>query len=287
MNHISFSNLIHTTSSTQLILYRINLQKVDELKNQNRLSGYKPIQMKDLNQFPIDEYLLGMLSEEEVRNFDNQVQTNESLALEITQRRAIIEHLEVLEDRRMMEQIAQVHAQQKKSSAKVVPMRSRFRVFAVAAVVALLLTAGWWLMNNTTGSQDLYAQYYSSYTLRFGDRSSNEDLINIAGGHYIDKNYEAAGPIFEQILAEDPSQSKARFALGISRMECKKWKEAQAPFQQLIDQNDPLYGDAAAWYLALTYYKLDKTMQAKALLEDIVAKNGEYKTKAKDFLEKF
>lgn len=244
--------------------------------------------MSNFNDSKIDEYLLGILPPEEIAIFEKQIQANKALANEVSQRRIIIDHLEALEDRRMVDQVKQIHRQERSGGGRIVPFK-RFRLLAVAALILVSLGAGWWLWNSsqTPQSQDLYATYYAPYDLRFGDRSDQKDLLNEAGGYYIDGNYEKAAQLFQNVLNENPEEAKAMLALGIAQMEMEQWNDAIPTFQQLIQTNDFLYADKAKWYLALTYYQLSRLDESKKLLKELSnKKSADFSAKAGVLLEK-
>lgn len=238
--------------------------------------------MKNFDENKIDDYLRGDLSSTEKLAIEKEMQSNPELAADIKRQQAIIEHLKVLEYRRMSALVKDVHQQEhSRSHLKAKP----YRFLAVAAAILLMLTAGWWMWDNNT-SQDLYAQYYESYDLRFGNRSTS-DVLSEAGGYYIDGNFEKAIPLFEEALRAIPDERKASFALGIAQMELEQWEQALPYFQQLIDSKDILYAQNAKWYMALSLYQLGRMEEAQTLLSELSQdKQARFSKKASDFLQK-
>jgi len=220
----------------------------------------------------IDAYLRGELNEADKQQFEETAEQDEELARELAFRKLTLEHLELLEDRKIADQVQAVHQaeiKQRQGRAKV----KRLRFLAMAAAILLLLSFAWWLWPSAVAPDALYAEYYAPYELPFGNRNEM-DALTEAGVYYQSGDYEQAVPAFRELLAQDPSRSKVTFALGISQMELQQWPEASAHFQQLIEQDDPLYAGLARWYLSLCYLKMDNTASAVTQLETLADDTG-------------
>jgi len=244
--------------------------------------------MKDFNDLKIDEYVLGILTAEEKAAMEKVIATDNEIAEEIRTRLALMEHLEAIEDQKMMAQVREIHQGEKAKRSKTVAF-PRSRIIAIAAGLILLLGAGWWAWSTQQEIKptDFYAANFEAYDLRFGSRDNEKDILQQAGGFYLDKNYKKAIPLFEQVLTEKPEEAKARFALAIAQMAEKDFKNAQLNLQFLIDNNDFLYANTAKWYLALSYLNENKIEAANQLLLEICAdKQAGFSVKACNLNEK-
>ena len=221
----------------------------------------------------LDAYLRKELSSEEQQKLEKEIAENEELAQELKRQEMVLEHIELIEDRRMAEQVKAIHLQEMKRRRQGGRIRSIRQWAAAAAVVLLLSIAGWWLWPTSNSPEQLFAQHYEAYDLTFGNRSEGDPLV-LAGSSYLANDYEAAAVAFESILQDDPTQSKARFALGICHMELKQWGNAVQSFEQLVKGQDALYADNARWYWALALLKLDRAEEAASQLEILSTTNG-------------
>ena len=228
--------------------------------------------MKYSNRDKIDAYLKGELNEEEKQQFEKEIDKDEMLAQELHFHDMTQHHIELLEDRRITEQVKAIHQEElKKRKRKAVVKQIRYWV--VAASILLVLALSWRLWNSPTTNPDaLYAEYYTAYELPFGNRNEQNSLTE-AGAFYLAGDYENAAPIMEGLLVSDPNLSKLQFALGICKMELEQWDQAIPLFEQLIKNKDVLYADNARWYLALCALKLNNPTTAIEQLE--ILKNAE------------
>ena len=102
---------------------------------------------------------------------------------------------------------------------------------------------------------------------------------------YSSGNYKGAIKSYEKYLKEDPSNTQARYYLGLSYLEEEKESKALAQFDFILqDESDPYYEDAE-WYKAQTLLRMEQKTAAKEELEKIQAKPGKYKSRATESLK--
>lgn len=223
----------------------------------------------------IDEYLLNRLQGAELETFEKQLAQNPSLADEVAQHRQLMAAVDALGDLSMKERVRKIH-QLEMGRAKSPKPNSTWK-WAIAIGIILIAAASLWLVlrpKPQTPAQ-LYANYYEPYALSFGTRSTeSEQLLAEAGRLYKSGNFAEARPIFEQALATNSTDTKARLALGICQMELGQYDQALTQFNGLIAANDPLFGEQAIWYAAMVKLKQGDAASCKALLEGIISNKG-------------
>ena len=88
-----------------------------------------------------------------------------------------------------------------------------------------------------------------------------DDMREIAVKYYYDQNYDAAIPLFRQILNEqqaDGNPNQIRIFLAVSLLQTKRASEAEPFLKEVIKHGNNIYISAARWYLGLCYlYKQD------------------------------
>ena len=228
--------------------------------------------MENSSEDKISAYLRGELSDLEQQSLVDKIANDPELAKELNRQKMISEHIELLEDRKITEQVRAVHKREMERRRKSLRFK-KLKKWAIAAIVLLLISLAWWLWQRPTTPEKLFAENYAAYDLYFGDRGEG-DLMIEAGGLYLSANYESAIPLFEKLLEQDKTLTKARFALGICQMELGNWEKAISNFQPLIEEKDILYAENAQWYVALALIKLDKLEEAKTYLNQLKGNNN-------------
>ncbi|MBK8562955.1 MAG: tetratricopeptide repeat protein [Saprospiraceae bacterium] len=245
--------------------------------------------MNSSDQHTIDEYLLNRLDGEELKAFEQLLAQDESLMNEVIERRQLLSAMEMVGDLQMKERVKRIHLTEIGRIEKP-PVTTNPRKWIFAFVLLLIASlAIWWVMRPKAQTPpQLYAQYYQPYDLNFGTRNmdANQALAE-AGGLYKSGKYAEALALFEQALTANPADSKARLALGICQLELGQYDQALAQFNALMDANDPLFGEQAIWYAAMTKLQQEDIVGCKALLEGILSnQEGQYQEKAKELSNK-
>ena len=233
----------------------------------------------------IDSYLLNNMNDIEIKAFEQRLASDEELAEVVRQRREMLAVVDAIGDIRMKDRVRQLH----RTAVERDTSRSAKTTWKWAIAIVLLLSAAifFWFFLRKPAPNELYANYYEPYSLSFGARSTEtEQRLTAAGQFYLSRDYANALPIFQEILASQPGDSKARLAAGICQMELKRYDLALANFQTLVAANDPLYLEQAIWYSALARIGQNDLAAAKPLLERIAEDEGaQFQAKAKELLD--
>ena len=156
-----------------------------------------------------------------------------------------------------------------------------------AAVAASILVGAfglWWLLGVSQAPQ--YADLYEPFdppTLFRGEAVLEvpEDLL-LGLSFYEEGNFAEARKYLEPVVSENPDQFLAQLLLGVSWLELEDYPKAEAVLGTLSDTEGHTLQGPALWYLALSQWQLDKPVEAKASLDELISlQEGEWSHKAK------
>jgi len=242
----------------------------------------------------IDRYLLGKFNEEEEKNFQQNLEDDTELAKDVKKRQSIISGLEALGNEKMAERIKSVRQKMKEDEIKSNPdvKKNNGRIvrmlLAAAAISALFFFSWQFLSNHNNNPEQLFAQSYQPYATSIVTRDVNsaENLVQ-ADAFYKARNYQAAIPLLNTALTNQPSNSNLELAIGNAYLSSDQIDQAIIHFQNIIQRKDPLYVDQARWYLALSYLKNNQKEESKNLLNILVADSGaDFHQEAESLLKK-
>jgi tetratricopeptide (TPR) repeat protein len=238
-------------------------------------------------------YLDGDLTEEQKREFQEQLKTNSSLAnnLEFIQDMDQLlgdRHMADFEDSlKEVENVLFQKQEKEKSSRKFF----LGKVLAIAGVIAILIMGTAYFLFFKSGKLNtdaLYSQYYQKLDAGFVNRSEapgKDDFIQ-AIQYYDAGKYNQAITLFQKIINSDPSNNAARLFLGICYSETKQYPHAVPLFLGIVKQNDLAFKEHAYWYLSLCYLKLNDIPRAKQNLKILISSQSFYVEKASELLKK-
>ncbi len=114
------------------------------------------------------------------------------------------------------------------------------------------------------------------------EQNSSEDLK--ASHLYQLADYKKAAEAYKVLLANEPDNENYMLYLGISLLLDKQLKEAIPNFESLRF-NSAKYYEPASWYLAISNIQLNENDNARLLLQELAAKQGDYTEKAQEMLK--
>jgi tetratricopeptide (TPR) repeat protein len=97
-------------------------------------------------------------------------------------------------------------------------------------------------------------------------------------------NFSSALIFFQRFLSKKPGNSPAFFYSGVSQLNLGKTDEAMSSFDKVLHGTDQNFYEAAKYYMALIWIKKSERKKAKALLNEVISMNGEYRQRATDAL---
>ena len=246
--------------------------------------------MKEFDYDMINRYLDGEMKPDEVKAFEILIQEDVDLLNEVKLVRDVNATLKMklhpgeneISLRNSFEELNAEFFTGKVVTAKIIPLRRRIWMTAVAAVfvMGLILTV-WQPWEN----KDLYKQYAAIQMPGVAERGAAADsLIKLAVKHFNNKKFKAAIPSFEIILKDSSKNTFVQYYYAIALLEDGEIEKSRI---QLIDlfEGVSLFKYDAAFYMALSYLKEKNKPLCKDWLNLIPADTAPY-NKAQELLKK-
>lgn len=236
----------------------------------------------------MENYINGRMTAEEQQSFEREMSSNPELREEVEMHRKLVSSIETESVRQMLEQIHEENFSE--NEAPVVPMRSRSRYFplAIAASVALLILAGWWVFSlQSSQPEALYAAYFSPAeglptTLGYTDNAQfAEGMISYKLGDYAE-----ALDYWQPLLSADPANDTLNYFSGLAYLAGEQPEQAITYLDKVVENETSDYQTDARWYLALAYLKNEQTSEARNLLQALAEEDSPYREESREILEK-
>ena len=235
----------------------------------------------------MEDYIHGNLSVTEQEQFEAEMATDEQLREEVELHRKLISSVETESLRQLLEQI---HEENFESETKVVslPRRRSYFPMAIAASVALLILAGWWIFNlQTLSPESVYAAYFTPAeglptTLGY---STNTDFAEGMVSYKL-QEYTEALEYWQPLLEADPNNDTLNYYVGVTFFADEQPDSAIGYLTDVVSSEQSSLRTSAQWYLALSYLKTDQSEQAKSLLEDLTNRDNPYQSRSSEILQK-
>jgi len=97
---------------------------------------------------------------------------------------------------------------------------------------------------------------------------------------YTAKEYDKAIGYLEQIISAEQGDMETVFMHGMANMEVQNYPVASGSFSKVIEHNDNLYLEDAAWYLGLCYMMTDEKDKAAKQFSAISESSSRYSKEA-------
>jgi tetratricopeptide (TPR) repeat protein len=227
------------------------------------------------------------LSESERLKIEEKMKTDQAFAQEVALYQSIEGGLRLKGNKALKAQLNEIHN-------RVVPEASKPKVrqlstgswLAIAASIALLILAGYFLLGPASNTSDnLFAAHYERFEWNAETRSTQTDELQQLTQLY---NSQNTGEFLQ--AAENGQWSPAQnpqlaLALGSSYLEQGQYEKAIQYFETA--STNTLFESEAQWYLALTYLKQEKTDKTIEILQNLEQQNTSfYANKAQQLLDK-
>ena len=252
----------------------------------------------------IDNYLKGLLSENEVQSFLERLESdadfNEKFKLEeqlfnslnedswsfsenkTSEAEVYKKTLEENDLQSLKKTLSEVNSQFNSESSKTNNRRILYYLVAASIVVFLGFQ---FFFNQKMSNQELYNNYVGLDDLpSFVSRSSEDDNLIEAQELFENKEYRGALVIFKsQMNVADPKADIAVYK-GLSEMELAIYNDAEQTFNSLIS-SDLLDAEKGYWYKALLFLKQDRVEDSKQILNEIISENLYNNNEAEELLK--
>ena len=215
---------------------------------------------------PIDEYLLGRLTEEEARKVEQALRENPDLAAAANLEAEVLKGATLHGQNQLRQRLRVIQANFEDKAEKATPSINYY--LAIAAGIAALVLFAYLLLGRGPNTEKIFAEYYNPYPISFTERGekAEEDLL-VLSQLYEEEKYAEAIPVLEKLLESRDEDGQLKLALGIAYLETGQLETAQNIFQNIRAEGILLYKDLAVWYLALTLIKADEVDRAKQWLQ--------------------
>ena len=252
----------------------------------------------------IDNYLKGLLSQEEKQAFQERLASDarfrEQFDLEHklfnalnedswsyieSESSEVDEYKNLLEGDDMMALKKTLSETNEAINSKTSSNRRNIFMYLAAASVVLFLGFQFFF-NQDMSNQELYNAYVGLDDLpSFVSRSDAPNSLSKAQELFENRNYEDAITIFKSELNDKTYLGNILIYQGLAQTELEQFDEAQLTFDELINSRNLLDAEKGYWYKALSYLKADNVEEAKTILKKIVLENLYNKSRAEELLD--
>jgi len=159
--------------------------------------------------------------------------------------------------------------------------------YALAAALVICLAALVYLNVKEKPHEAAFAEYFAPYpsAVPLVRSQQSQSALEAAFERYAAKDYEAALPLFQELLAAEPQRTALiRFYMGICYLATDEPQRAISIFQKELDDSASQFHDPAEWYLALAFLKANDTEKCKSVLKRIILRPGIYQERAASLL---
>jgi len=230
----------------------------------------------------IENYLSGSTGKAEESWLKEEMQKDPDLAREVTLRRRTDE---ILADRSIIDLRTKLGIIEikKRSGGSFRKATVRAASYAAAILLAVLITSALYLALRPRSNDALFNRYYARYESPGAVRSvvsSGNTLMDNALASYTAKDYDKAISYLEQVIIAGQGDMETVFMHGMANMEVNNYPVASGSFTRVIEHNDNLYLEDAAWYLGLCYMMTDETEKAAKQFSAIAKSKSRYSKEA-------
>ncbi len=257
----------------------------------------------------IDRYLNGELQGQELREFEQQIESIPQLKDEIRIQEELLAHFndeplaveesdveleaflgskEAMDMQSKLKGALSKHnekakTQKEKSSSQPDGKVKRFNWKPLAVAATVLLLVGFFYVTNMNGgmsSDELFAEYHKVEPLALVTKGSTDDIMAEIEKQFNAKSYDEAAVLMGNVLDTMPETHNNWFDLklskGIADMEMNDITSAQSVFDELR-KGDYLNAPKADWYYILSLLKQGDGDNARKEIEQYLEKGGRYK----------
>lgn len=153
--------------------------------------------------------------------------------------------------------------------------KNKLMYYSAAALVLISFSSiGYWMLRDPKArvADEFIRPYSNMIPLSRGE--SRLTLLEEAMAAYESENYAEAKEKLDRFLKDIPEHEAANLYFGISAILNGEAETGILHLQKASGSKDIRISEAAQWYLALSYLKLNRTAEAKELLQTIKHDGG-------------
>ncbi len=253
---------------------------------------------KNYNIDEIENFLNQEMSAEDLSSFKERLAQEDGLQEEVDFHATIVEGIKQsaeLDFRALVQDTRKAMLQEENTAAKVVDLnqnsKSRVRslgssrIVAIAASLALLLVAAWWVFlspmsperafaSNFTTPKDVLSAEVASRLEETGFANNQAALQQLQEAMltYQNDNFEQAQQQLDAFQAQYPNNefaAQAAYYEALSAINTSDYETAQVKLLDLVDTPNFALQSDAKWYLALNSLHIGNIELAKTLLDSL------------------
>lgn len=264
----------------------------------------------------IESWLDGSINKKDIEDFENRIANNSEFAYEVRILTDLINGIKFSGESETRDALGKIERQLETEeffnhTSKIKEMNtskksSTGRFAAIAAAVALLLTAGYFLFqtNNEqfTDPNKAFAKHFKPESKSLGGILDNleasgfgnpnkakDDSLAIALNFYENHEFEKARVSLVEYVNNYPDDKIAQFYLGVTLLQQSEYAKASKHLMPLTRDDKFVNYDAAKWYLALCY-SMFKTNQGASDAEKLMRSiaydsNSGYASGAQNYMD--
>ncbi len=238
----------------------------------------------------VEQFLNGELDPQQTQAFNNRLETDAELAEEVRLRQDMHGYLvnkkKKGDFKKKLDNIgADYFKEASAPPAKEIPLKPKrnFRWIAIAASVAVITIALYWVL---APKSSLYEQYAQHEPLQLTEKSSSQSaLIKKTEDTFNKGDYGSSLLAINELLKSQPTELQYLMAKGICLLETNKIREAHMIFNT-IASGQSVFKSEAQWYNALSYLKENKPELAKTELQKIPTDDPDWSSKVAQLIKK-
>jgi tetratricopeptide (TPR) repeat protein len=238
----------------------------------------------------IGNYFNGLLSQEEMKRFDEKIQQDPAFAEDVAFYCSSLQQIKnqlVEEKKTRFRELYELQGLDKRSKPPEVYMNKWWKV--VAAAVVLIAITGTYIYSRPSSPKALAETYLTEeLTILPVDMDTRQDSMKTGIRLYNEKKYPQALQVFENILRADTSGTDAKKYAGIVSLRLGDYDKALKYFGELESYTE-LQVNPGKFYHAITLMERnhsgDKDL-ARQLLEEVDKYNLAGKKRAIEWLRK-
>jgi tetratricopeptide (TPR) repeat protein len=248
----------------------------------------------------IDQYILGQLSLEDEKAFEQEIAKNDSLKEEVEMTRLIANSFQRNGEEGVFNEMRQIGTEEEfrkiLSASGKKKRNTKSMVVAISGVAAAILIFIYMGFQPKFSNEALFSEYYvtQSYDVtptRGGTNLSEQQEANLSEAIkcYDSNDFGKALEYFNKITVQIPLyelQDEIIFYTAICQLETGEVSVSIGNLTYLSEKDDSEYQDNSEWLLALSYLKMGDRNKSVHLLEKIKGKNNDYSVQAGNLINK-
>lgn len=176
------------------------------------------------------------------------------------------------------------------STSRIVTMR---RAISMAAAIAVLAAAAWWIFYRQPGAgapdaDAAFAQYFQKESTQSKAIIKNLESFGMAGADnaqdslrdalvlYDEGKYDEACAALDSFLVIHPANDTAQFYLAMSHLNATRYARAIEALTPVADNTQSAFQQSAKWYTGLCYLKVENGVEQAKTMFASLAEDSNY-----------